>query len=77
MSEKDQSIKGAGGEVHFLLKQRKYIGVFFECCNIYTRVYINKKKMAYIGYCPKCAQRAEVKIDKRGTDCRFFRVMKY
>ena len=77
MSEKDQSIKGAGGEVHFLLKQRKYIGVFFECCNIYTRVYINKKKSAYVGYCPKCAQRAEVKIDKRGTDCRFFRVMKY
>ncbi|KPJ61884.1 MAG: hypothetical protein AMJ42_00670 [Deltaproteobacteria bacterium DG_8] len=58
------------------MKRRKYIGVLFECCDIYTRVYINKKNTSYVGYCPKCAQRVEVKIDKRGTDCRFFKVVK-
>ena len=77
MSGKDQSLRRAEGKVCLPPKRRKYIGVFFECCNVYTQVYINKKKTAYVGCCPKCAQRVEVKIDKRGTNCRFFKLIKY
>lgn len=73
---KDRSLKVTGG-VHFTPKRRKYIGVFFECCNVYSRAYINKRKTAYVGWCPRCNQRVEVKIDKRGTDCRFFKVIKF
>ena len=75
--EKKQSLQSAGGKRVFPPKKKKHIGVFFECCNIYTRVYINKSETAYVGWCPKCAQRVAVKIDKRGTDCRFFKLVKH
>ena len=77
MKKKNQSVESAGGKGLSPPKGKKHIGVFFECCNIYTRVYINKNKKAYVGWCPKCAQRIEVKIDKRGTDCRFFELVKH
>jgi len=56
--------------------RRKYIGILFECCGVYARVYINEKKKAYIGWCPKCTHRIEIKIDKGGTDSRFFKAEK-
>ncbi|TNF53458.1 hypothetical protein EP227_05900 [bacterium] len=56
------------------LVKRKFIGVWFECCDVYERVYINKKKTAYVGWCPKCAHRVEIKINPRGTTSRFFKV---
>jgi len=52
---------------------RKYISVLFECCGIYNRVYINRAKTAYVGWCPKCCRRLEVKIGPDGIDCRFFK----
>ena len=76
MKSKKRNSEGVGGKVLFPRKRRKYIGVHFECCNIYNRVYINEKKTAYVGWCPECAQRIEVKIDKGGTDCRFFKLIK-
>ena len=76
MKRKNQSVEGKGGKTLFPARERKHIGVFFECCSIYTRVYINKKKTAYVGWCPGCAKRVEVKINKRGTDCRFFKLTK-
>ena len=52
---------------------RRYVGMLFECCSIYARVYINTGKTAYVGWCPRCARRVEIKIDKRGTSGRFFK----
>jgi hypothetical protein len=52
--------------------RRKFIGILFDCCGVYQRVYINRDKTAYIGWCPKCARRAEVKIGPDGVDTRFF-----
>jgi hypothetical protein len=39
--------------------RKKFLGVMFECCNIYQRIYVNKEGNAYEGRCPKCF--AEVK----------------
>jgi len=52
---------------------RQYIGVRFECCGVYQRVYLNRAGTAYVGWCPKCARRAEVRVDPAGTRDRFFR----
>ncbi len=54
-------------------RQRPYIGITFECCGVYQRVYQNKDGSAYVGWCPKCARKAEIKVGADGTDDRFFR----
>ena len=52
---------------------KKFLGIIFECCNIYQRVYINKERNAYEGRCPKCFAEVKVRIGTDGSDTRFFR----
>jgi hypothetical protein len=51
---------------------RKFVGVQFACCDVYTRVYVNRDSTAYEGNCPKCAKRVRLPIGPGGTDSRFF-----
>ena len=52
--------------------ERKFVGVQFTCCDVYSRVYINRDETAYEGNCPKCAKRITLMIGPGGTDARFF-----
>lgn len=53
---------------------KKFIGVHFECCSVYTRIYHNEKENAYIGQCPLCHRKVTVKVDpKEGINARFFK----
>jgi hypothetical protein len=52
--------------------ERRFIGVHFVCCDVYTRVYINRDQTAYEGNCPRCAKRIHLRIGPGGTDARFF-----
>lgn len=51
---------------------RKFVGVQFTCCDIYTRVYINRDETAYEGRCPRCGKKLKLGIGPGGTDSRFF-----
>ena len=51
---------------------RRFVGVHFVCCDVYSRVYINRDQTAYEGNCPKCARRVRLTIGPGGTDARFF-----
>ena len=53
-------------------QKKKFIGILFECCNVYRRIYLNNEKNAYRGSCPKCNSEVKVMIGPDGTDTRFF-----
>lgn len=61
-----------GGKSNEDTDQKKFIGVRFNCCGLYVRVYVNKAGTAYEGRCPKCAKPIRLKIGPGGTDNRFF-----
>jgi hypothetical protein len=63
-------LAGAGGRSERAPK--KFIGVKFECCGVYRRVYVNSAGTAYVGWCPKCSAKVTVRIGPGGTDDRFF-----
>jgi hypothetical protein len=57
---------------HQSADSRKFVGVHFICCDIYSRIYINRTKTAYAGNCPRCMKKIELKIGPGGTSNRFF-----
>ena len=52
--------------------KRSFLGVFFECCGAYSRIYQNADGTAYEGRCPRCLGGVKVPVGPGGTDQRFF-----
>jgi len=53
-------------------KPRPFLGVKFDCCGIYSRIYQNKDGTHYLGNCPKCAKQIRIRIGYGGSSNRFF-----
>ena len=51
---------------------RRFLGITFACCDVYSRIYVNRQETAYEGNCPKCARAVRLRIGPGGTDQRFF-----
>lgn len=44
----------------------------FKCCNVYCRIHLNRLGTAFVGWCPRCTAKVEVKVSPSGSDSRFF-----
>lgn len=53
-------------------KPRPFIGILFQCCHIYMRVYLNRAGTSYVGFCPKCSAKVQVKVVPGGSRARFW-----
>ncbi len=51
---------------------RKFVGIHFACCDLYSRIYVNREATAYVGYCPRCSRRVTLRIGPGGSESRFF-----
>ncbi len=52
---------------------RSYIGILFDCCGVYVRVYRRPDQNSYTGRCPNCLRQVKVRVGPDGTDTRMFR----
>jgi hypothetical protein len=52
---------------------RPWVGIQFDCCNVYVRVYREADAKAYEGRCPRCCRKIRLRVGKEGTPARFFR----
>jgi len=51
---------------------REFVGVYFKCCRVYVRAYINRDRTAFVAFCPKCAGKMTIEIRSDGSESRFF-----
>ena len=60
---RDQSTRGTS---------RKFLSVWYRCCNVYGRMYRNHAQTAYEGKCPRCGAAVSARIGPGGTNRRMF-----
>lgn len=51
---------------------RPFIGVHFECCGVYARIYRRPEQAFYVGRCPRCLRELRVRVGPNGTSTRIF-----
>ncbi len=52
---------------------RPYVGILFECCGVYERVYRDPQSDHYQGRCPRCLREIRLRVGPGGTSARQFR----
>ncbi len=55
-------------------RHRDFIGILFDCCHVYARIYINSAGTAFEGHCPCGMKRVVIPISEDGSSDRFLQV---
>ena len=55
-------------------KGRAFVGITFECCSVYRRIYLNADQSAFAGACPKCGKPVRIRVGPGGSKSRFWSV---
>lgn len=53
--------------------RRPFVGIMYDCCGVYGRLYLNRTRTAFEGHCPQCYRKVTVPVGEDGTDARFLR----
>ncbi len=61
-----------GSDTQRKLRGRPWVGIRFDCCGVYSRVYRNAEGTAYRGRCPRCLRAVRLRVGPDGIDARFF-----
>jgi hypothetical protein len=62
----------AAPEQHKQAVVRPFVGIHFQCCRVYSRIYVNSNRTAFVGHCPRCAKAVRLEIAPGGSDQRIF-----
>ncbi len=54
-------------------RDRFWVSVHFDCCNVYQRVYFPKGSRSATGRCPRCLRTVSFELSEDGERGRFFR----
>ena len=51
---------------------KRWLGILFNCCHVYGRIYKDAANRRYRGRCPSCGTAIDVPVGTGGTSRRFF-----
>lgn len=51
---------------------KRWLGILFNCCHVYGRIYKDAANRRYRGRCPSCGTSIDVPVGPGGTSHRFF-----
>lgn len=54
-------------------KPPESLGVMFDCCNVYIRIWKRRDGSAYEGRCPRCLRQVRVAVGEGGSSSRVWR----
>ncbi len=70
-------ISAPEGELHSVSPgqgpSRPWVGVQFECCGVYARIYREPDVPLYEGRCPRCGRPISIRVGPEGLPTRFLR----